>query len=185
MDTGIPSTNIRIFNLTVISPTSAGVCIGSEMSGGVSDVVVHDSTFVGCGTGIRIKSGRDRGGYVKNLRYSGIHISEALNAAVMIDGFYGGAPTGCPKVQNYPPPVVRNITISNLVARNTVGAPMQLRGLPDAPTSEILIENASFSGTNMKPYVCGGEVHGKSVAGGLKGWAVGVTPNPPKNCGLV
>ena len=58
------SRNITIRNLTVISPTSAGVCIGSEMSGGVRDVTVHHSRFVNCGTGIRIKSGRDRGGCV-------------------------------------------------------------------------------------------------------------------------
>ena len=184
VDTGIPSTNIRIVNLTVISPTSAGVCIGSEMSGGVSDVFVRDSTFLGCGTGIRIKSGKDRGGYVENITYTNIEITAAFDAAVMIDGFYGGAPHGCPLVQTYPAPVVRNITISKLVATDLVGAPMQLRGLPDAPTSEVFIEHAKFSGANMKPYVCGGEVHGKSVAGGLKGQAVDVSPAAPKACGL-
>jgi hypothetical protein len=155
------------------------------MSGGVSEVVVRDSTFLGCGTGIRIKSGRDRGGYVENLTYTNIRISKAFNAAVMIDGYYGGAPAGCPAIQKYPPPVVRNITITNLVALDTVGAPMQLRGLPDAPTSEILIENAKFTGANMKPYICGGEVHGKSVEGGMKGRAVDVSPAVPNACGLV
>lgn len=184
VDTNIPSANIQIVNLTVISPTSAGVCIGSEMSGGVSNVIVRDSTFLGCGTGIRIKSGKDRGGYVENITYTNIEIAEAFNAAVMIDGFYGGAPHGCPPIQKYPPPVVRNISISNLIATDVVGAPMQLRGLPDAPTSDVLIENATFSGANMKSYVCGGEVHGKSVAGGLKGRAVDVSPAAPKACGL-
>ena len=35
----------------------AGVCIGSEMSGGVSDVHVSDCAFLHCSTGIRVKSG--------------------------------------------------------------------------------------------------------------------------------
>ena len=34
-----PSRNIVINNITGISPSSAGICIGSEMSGGVSDVI--------------------------------------------------------------------------------------------------------------------------------------------------
>ena len=98
---GVPSTNIVIRNLTVVSPTSAGVCIGSEMSGGVSNVHVSSSTFRNCGTGIRIKSGRPRGGYVKNITYRDIEVIGSNSAAIMINAFYGGAPLGCPLVQKY------------------------------------------------------------------------------------
>eukprot|EP01052_Picozoa_sp_SAG31_P040222 SAG31_NODE_5775_length_2332_cov_1.669503_1_plen_240_part_00 len=182
---GMPSNDIRIRNLTVISPTSAGVCIGSEMSGGVSNVLVTDSTFVGCGTGIRVKTGRDRGGYVENISYRDIKISSAFDAAVMIDGYYGGTPSGCPLKQHYPPPRVQNLSIFDLVATDMVGAPMQLRGLPDDPTLDVFISNATLSGSKMKPYVCGGHAHGKDTNSGFHGQYKSLNPAPPSSCGLV
>ena len=61
--TGIPSTNITIRNVS--SNGIAGIAIGSEMSGGVSDVVIED--LVGTGEmGIDVKSGKGRGGYIRN-----------------------------------------------------------------------------------------------------------------------
>ena len=114
MAVGIPSSNITIRNLTVISPTSAGVCIGSEMSGGVSNVYVSQSTFINCSTGIRIKTGRDRGGYVRDIHYDQIKISNSNSAAIMVNAFYGGSPVGCPATQQYPPPSVSALTFSNI-----------------------------------------------------------------------
>jgi len=50
----------RVFSLGI-----AGIAIGSEMSGGVSDVVIED--LVGTGEmGIDVKSGKGRGGYIRN-----------------------------------------------------------------------------------------------------------------------
>ena len=82
--TGIPSTNITIRNVSSngarnasqfgvrlrladpgVSLGIAGIAIGSEMSGGVSDVVIED--LVGTGEmGIDVKSGKGRGGYIRN-----------------------------------------------------------------------------------------------------------------------
>ena len=47
-----------------------GVVIGSEMSGGVRNVVIANCVFVGTDRGIRIKSRRGRGGVVEDIRAS-------------------------------------------------------------------------------------------------------------------
>lgn len=170
---GVPSRNITIRNLTVLSPTSAGVCIGSEMSGGVSEVSVTDSTFIHCSTGIRVKSGRKRGGYVRNISYRDINIAGPLSAAILVDAFYGGDPAGCPAVQHYAPPQISNLSFANIRATDCVGSFMQLRGLSDAPTTLLSVHNVSFTGS--KGYTCTGGVHGHYR---------NLKPIPPAVCGL-
>ena len=167
------SHNITIRNLTVISPTSAGVCIGSEMSGGVRDVVVSNSRFINCGTGIRIKSGRDRGGFVTGISYRDIEIVGTIHAAIMVNAFYGGHPRGCPAVQKYPPPTISNIAFERVTGLLSGGNVMQLSGLHDHPTVGLRFDNVSFEGNAT--YSCTGGVAGQYHA---------LTPPPPEDCGL-
>src|SRR6185295_14065236 len=49
-----------------------GLSIGSYTSGGVSNLTVVDCIFSNTGNGIKVKSGRDRGGVVQNLNYYNI-----------------------------------------------------------------------------------------------------------------
>eukprot|EP01047_Picozoa_sp_COSAG01_P080077 COSAG01_NODE_15428_length_1338_cov_1.624697_1_plen_69_part_00 len=50
------------------------------MSGGVRDVHVSGSAFINCSTGIRVKSGRPRGGYVQHIVYEGALAANLLLA---------------------------------------------------------------------------------------------------------
>ena len=176
---GRPSTNITITNLTVISPTSAGVCIGSEMSGGVSNVRVESCAFLNCSTGIRIKTGQSRGGYIRNLSYADIYIDGSRSAAIEINEFYGSVNDACSKNASakIPPPVVSHISIKNVIGKN-IGVPMDLRGLLLNPITEITLSNITFDGgsAGLKPYKC---------QGGAKGtYDKNVVPPPSVQCGL-
>ena len=62
------SSNITIRNLTVISPTSAGLCLGSEMSGGIENVTLEGAHFINVSTGLRVKTARERSGFVRSVR---------------------------------------------------------------------------------------------------------------------
>ncbi|MCH90799.1 polygalacturonase-like, partial [Trifolium medium] len=60
---GRPSMNIMIRNLVVRSMVSAGISIGSEMSGGVSNITVENLLVWDSRRGVRIKTAPGRGGY--------------------------------------------------------------------------------------------------------------------------
>ncbi|KAG5231604.1 polygalacturonase [Salix suchowensis] len=76
---GRPSKNITIHRL-VGQTTSAGIAIGSEMSGGVSEVYAENLTFYNSTTGIRIKTSPGRGGYVRNIYISNMSLTDVKTA---------------------------------------------------------------------------------------------------------
>ncbi|MDT3403717.1 glycoside hydrolase family 28 protein [Mucilaginibacter terrae] len=62
---GRPTRNVQITNCNFTK--GHGISIGSEMSGGVSDVLVQDCTAGALLNGMQIKGTKERGGYVKNV----------------------------------------------------------------------------------------------------------------------
>ena len=62
---GKPTKNVRITDCDF--EKGHGISIGSEMSGGVSDVLVQDCKAGALLHGMQIKGTKDRGGYVKNV----------------------------------------------------------------------------------------------------------------------
>jgi len=60
-----PTKNVRITNCDF--KRGHGISIGSEMSGGVSDVLVQDCKAGALLNGVQIKGTKERGGYVKNV----------------------------------------------------------------------------------------------------------------------
>jgi polygalacturonase len=60
-----PTKHIRIFDC--ISQYGHGICIGSEMSGGVEDVQIADCSLEHTMCGIEIKAAKKRGGYVRQI----------------------------------------------------------------------------------------------------------------------
>ena len=63
-DYGQPSENITIRDCAISTPCAA-VAVGSEMSGGVSNVSVSRLRLWDSTAGVHIKSGPGRGGYVR------------------------------------------------------------------------------------------------------------------------
>jgi polygalacturonase len=75
IDYGKPSKAIHIRNISCHG-RFAGIAIGSEMSGGVEDVLVEDVRFTLANGAAHIKTSRTRGGYVRFLHvYVGVGCS--------------------------------------------------------------------------------------------------------------
>jgi polygalacturonase len=93
-----------------------GMSIGTETIGGVRDLIVQHCTFEDTTSGIRIKSSRDRGGLVENLRYSDITMKN-VKIPINLACYYPRIPTNDPaQAVTSHTPMYRNIRISNLTA---------------------------------------------------------------------
>ena len=64
---GRPTDNVKVFDC--VSVDGHGIALGSEMSGGVSNVTVWNSDFEKSNVGISIKTNEIRGGYLKNIAF--------------------------------------------------------------------------------------------------------------------
>lgn len=149
---GMPSQHISIRRLTCISPTSAVIALGSEMSGGIEDVRAEDITAIDSESGVRIKTAVGRGNYVRNI-FARRFVMKTMKWAFWMTGNYGSHPDN-----NYDPnaiPVVSGISYSDVVAENVTMAG-RLEGIPGAPFTGICIANATIEVVKSKkaPWSC-------------------------------
>ncbi len=140
---GRPCENIEIRNC-VMNGGHGAVVIGSAMSGGVRNVYAHDCVINGTMQGIRLKSMRGRGGYVKGAVFENIEINNTTDQAVQINMFYESS-TVEPRTDT--PPDFNGIEIRNVHGRgNKTG--IQIKGLPERKLGSIALENIELEAEN-------------------------------------
>ena len=117
-----PSENILIQGNTFYNPSggSASISIGSEMSGGVWDVLAQDNQSGGAGTAfvLKIKTNAYRGGVVRDIYVRNSTVTQTIRGIVNFDTNYA---------ENNPPPDadvfnpdIHDIYISNVNATPSV-----------------------------------------------------------------
>ena len=148
---GRPCENVVVDGCTVFAG-HGGFVVGSEMSGGVRNIMVRNCQFLGTDVGLRFKSTRGRGGVVENIFIDGISMTGIETYALTFNMYYGGksvaevmAEGGTPPVAKSMPvdettPVFRNIDIRNVVCSGA-GYAMEFNGLPEMPIEGIRLEN--------------------------------------------
>ena len=144
-----PSKNITIRRL-VGQTTSAGIAIGSEMSGGVSEVHAENLRFYNSTTGIRIKTAPGRGGYVRNIYISNMSLTD-VKTAISFTGRYGEHPD-----EYYDPtalPLIERITIEDVAGHNVKYAGL-LEGIEGDTFLDICLLNINLSVTSKSPWNC-------------------------------
>ena len=57
--------DITVCDCTLLK--GSGITLGSETSGGIENIIIEHNRFSGTGVGFRIKSARNRGGWIKNI----------------------------------------------------------------------------------------------------------------------
>ncbi|KAF2587473.1 hypothetical protein F2Q70_00034950, partial [Brassica cretica] len=164
---GMPTKQLLIRRLTCISPDSAVIALGSEMSGGIEDVRAEDIIAINSESGIRIKTAIGRGGYVKDVYVRGMTM-QTMKYVFWMTGSYGSHPD-----DHYDPnalPVIQNINYQDMVAEN-VTMPAQLAGITGDQFTGICISNVTIT-LFKKP---------KKVLWNctdVSGYTSGVTPEP-------
>ncbi|TSD01472.1 MAG: glycoside hydrolase [Parcubacteria group bacterium Athens0714_25] len=120
------------------------VNIGSEMSGGVKNVLVYDCDFFNTQSGVRIKTLRGRGGFVENATFYDIRMLD-VNDPIIMDLRYP-AYTVTPKTKAMPN--IKNILfsdINSIASRNAIF----IRGFSEKDNlSEISFKNISMKALN-------------------------------------
>lgn len=143
-----PCENIVVTNCTMLNG-HGGVVIGSEMSGGVRNVVISNCVFSGTDRGIRIKTRRKRGGCIEDVVISNILMDKVL-VPFVINGYYqcGGASAddmslfSLDKLEvSENTPVIRNISISNISAKNVIASAGYVYGIPEMPVEGLTLNN--------------------------------------------
>ena len=139
---GRPCENILVRHC-VMRGGHACVAIGSGVSGGISSVYVHDCDFSGRGQrGIRIKTMPGRGGYVRDIHYENLVISDKQDNAIEITAHYPSssapsASTACTEISN-----IHFTNISGTHNNNTI----ELAGKPDNHIRNLYFRNIRLEG---------------------------------------
>ena len=145
-----PCRDITITNCT-LERGHGGVVIGSEMSGGVKNVVISNCVFIGTDRGIRIKSRRGRGGIIEDIRVSNI-IMDGVLCPFTMNLYYHIGVRGNTDISDKNPrsvddstPRLRRIYFSHITAREVKHAAGFLYGLAEMPLEEISFTDVSIS----------------------------------------
>eukprot|EP00930_Biecheleria_cincta_P036858 TRINITY_DN25264_c0_g1_i1.p1 TRINITY_DN25264_c0_g1~~TRINITY_DN25264_c0_g1_i1.p1 ORF type:complete len:542 (-),score=56.84 TRINITY_DN25264_c0_g1_i1:297-1922(-) len=141
---GRPTERILVENCIM----SNAVVFGSEMSGGLRNIIVRNLTITNAVLGLWVKSMRNRGGVVENILLDTIFL-DAVGSVASVDMFYT-----CGKQTSHPcnasaTPAVRNVTFKNLFVTNIVknSKIFFFRGLPESTVTGITIDRVSITGT--------------------------------------
>jgi exo-poly-alpha-galacturonosidase len=110
-----PTKNVRITNCDFIR--GHGISIGSEMSGGVSDVLVQDCQAGALLHGMQIKGTRDRGGYVKNVTVTDCQL---LKITVFSAVNYNNDGDPAPQIPTFEHFIFRNIDLTKASTKEPV-----------------------------------------------------------------
>jgi polygalacturonase len=136
-----------------------GFVVGSEMSGGVRNIMVRDCQFLGTDVGLRFKSTRGRGGLVENIYVDGVTMTDIVTYALTFNMYYGGKSvaevladgTQGSEVKTVPvteeTPIFRNIDIRNVVCHHA-GFAMEFNGLPEMPIDGINLKDIVICADN-------------------------------------
>ena len=128
---------------------SAGVSIGSEMSGGVSNVLVENVHVWDSRRGVRIKTAPGRGAYVSNIVYRNISL-ENVRVGIVIKTDYNEHPD-----EGFDPkavPIIENISYTSIHGQG-VRVPVRIQGSAEIPAKNVTFHDMSVGIADRKHHV--------------------------------
>ncbi len=148
---GIPTENVIVRNC-IVYHAHGGFVIGSEMSGGVKNMIVSNCSFIGTDIGLRFKTTRGRGGVVEKIYISDINMKDIIGEALLFDMYYeakdpvplAGEKREAPAVETFPvtaaTPLFKDFHVRNVVCNGAAKA-IFVRGLSEMNIADIYLDN--------------------------------------------
>jgi len=150
----IPSQNIIVRNCRM-ADGHGGVVIGSEISGGFTNLFVEDCEMDSPELlrVIRIKTSDCRGGVIDNVNVRNVKVGKCSEAVLKIELMYE---PGEPCKRNFPP-FVRNVTLDNVTSQESRYG-IYIIGLDGSVNvSDITLRDCSFNGVQQGTSITGAE----------------------------
>ncbi|TVU43763.1 hypothetical protein EJB05_10255, partial [Eragrostis curvula] len=139
---GKPSSNIVIQRVSGTTPTCSGVGFGSEMSGGISNVLVRDLHVWNSASAVRLKTDVGRGGYITNITIVNVTMEKVK---VPIRFSRGADDHSDDKYDRSALPIISNVLITDVVGVDMQRAPM-LEAVHGAVYEGICFRNVTLRG---------------------------------------
>lgn len=143
-------TELFVITDCVVYHAHGGFVIGSEMSGGVRNILAKNLTFIGTDCGLRFKSVRGRGGLVENIWMEDIRMHNIPTDAINFNLYYftKGAVedpvTGEMIVEkeavSEETPAFRNMYFKNIYVDGAKQA-LKIMGIPEMPVENLQFKN--------------------------------------------
>lgn len=131
-----PSENIVIRNCEFKGLHA--IVIGSEMSAGVRNVYVENSTFRGdLKRGVFIKTNSDRGGFVKNIYFKNIDFGKVEDCLYITANYHGEG-------GGLYPSAVSDISFSNITCQEATNTGIVIEGFPNKKVSNITLDHINI-----------------------------------------
>ncbi|KAJ7558660.1 hypothetical protein O6H91_04G051800 [Diphasiastrum complanatum] len=134
---GRPSSNIVIQRVIGETTSSAGLALGSEISGGIHDVFVEDLTVVNSASGINVKTAVGRGGYVTNVTIANVQLDN-VKYAVWFNSNFGDHPDN--NYDQHAFSLVDEINIKDVSGKDIIHAGNMV-GFMEAPFKGISLQH--------------------------------------------
>lgn len=146
------TSNVHINRVNLQSSAGSALAFGSEMSGGISIIYAEQLHIFNSFSGIKIKTTRGRGGYIKDIVISDI-VMENVHVALELTGQCKDHPDDHFDPDAYP--IISGITLKNMIGSNITLAG-NLNGIHQAPFTAICLSDISLSVTSepSSSWVC-------------------------------
>ena len=152
---GKPTERVRITNCRFFN--GFGVALGSEMSGGIRDVLVQDCTFADSFSVGSVKAPRGRGSVIENVLYDHCSLVNRndehqdckwFRGGINVDMFYSVEDIDyhTPHPADEGTPTFRSITFQNIDLETVGGNAIYVSGLPESPVEGLTLRNIRARG---------------------------------------
>ncbi|TKY54186.1 polygalacturonase protein [Spatholobus suberectus] len=138
---GRPTENVHIRRVHLQASSGSTIAFGSDMSGGISNILVENVHLYNSNSGIEFRTTRGRGGYMKEIIISDIEM-ENIYTAILATGYCGSHPDD--KFDPNALPLLDHIILQNMIGTNITIAG-SFAGLQESPFTNICLSNITLS----------------------------------------
>ncbi len=130
---GQPTQNVVVRDNICNGPGN-GICVGSEMAGGVENVIALNNSLVDVVSAVYFKSNLDRGAWVTDVVFDGVTVAHSKECIIFTNNYHGARGGEFPTL-------FRNYSLSNVHCASVSGTALSVDGLPQMPIADVKLTN--------------------------------------------